>query len=194
MSAAPQTKRQQKTRLAFINAFLRLINTRALDQITVSDIADEANYGRWAFYQYFQNKEDVVYAAFVHWMRQLDTYIVASVQHLESPRREYESWRIIFRTFHQQQVIFARLATFNDTSGYRQVKEFLIEQFSQHLLDGRFALMPGVRSPIAARLYVVALLELLEYWNSSDGSEDVDALADEFFIFMFKQPPPKAPL
>lgn len=46
MNEKPLSSRQQKTRLAFINALLRLVVEKGLDQVTVIDIANEANYGR----------------------------------------------------------------------------------------------------------------------------------------------------
>src|SRR5262249_7739447 len=147
----------------FMNALLRLIVERGLDRITVTDIANEADYGRWTFYQYFESKEDVAWATFVHWMTQLDSYLVAAVQHIESPQREYESWRLIFQAFQQQIPFFTRLGSLMNSIWYARAKEFLVEQFLQHLRDGHFALMDGVRPEIAARLYVVSIMELLEY-------------------------------
>src|ERR1700753_2430898 len=109
MNDKPLSHRQQKTRLAFMTALLRLVIEKGLDQITVTDIANEANYGRWTFYQYFKSPEDAAWATFVHWMTQLDRYLVSAVQHLESPQREYESWRIIFHAFQQQTPFLMRL-------------------------------------------------------------------------------------
>lgn len=190
MHNKPLSKRQQKTHLALMEAFLRLVIERGFDQITVTDITNEAEYGRWVFYQYFESKEDVAWAAFKHWMTQLDSFLVASVQHLESPQREYESWRLIFQAFHQQRDFFTRLDSVIVSKWYVRAKEFLIQQFLQHLHDGHFALMDGIRPEIAARLYVTALVELLEYWGRNPDIGDVDTLADEFFTFIFNQTPP----
>lgn len=184
-----ETKRRQKTRLLFIYAFLRLMEDREIDKITVTDIADEANYGRWAFYQYFQSKEEVAYAAFLHWMTQLDNYVINAIKDFESPQREYESWRIIFRAFEQQKLFFTRLGHLSSAKWKTEVKEFLIQQFLQHLREGHFKLMQDVRPEIAARLYVAAFIEMLEYWRDNPESGDLDALVTEFFIFIFKQPP-----
>jgi len=59
------------------------------------------------------------------------------------------------------------------------------------LQAGRFALMEGVRPEIAARLYVMAMMELLEYWGRTPELGDADSLVDEFFTFIFNQAPPK---
>ncbi len=185
------SRRQEKTRLAFMDAFLRLVIEHGLDHISVTDIANEADYGRWAFYQYFESKEDVAWETFVYWMTQLDTYVVQAVSHLQSPQREYESWRIIFRAFQQQKDFLTRLDSLIASKWHVKAKEFLFQQFFQHLRNGHFALMDGVRPEIAARLYVVALMELLEYWGRNPDLGDADKLVDEFFSFIFNQVPPK---
>ncbi len=185
------SKRQQKTRMAFMNAFMRLVIEKGLDRVSVTEIAHEADYGRWVFYQYFKSREDVAWATFVYWMTQLDAYVIEAVKHLEPPQREYQSWRIIFQAFQQQAPYLMRLDSAIMSHWRTQAKEFLIQQFLQHLEAGRFALMPGVRPPIAARLYVAAIMELLEHWGRHPEVGDAETLVDEFFIFIFHQPPPK---
>jgi AcrR family transcriptional regulator len=191
MSLQTLSKRQEKTRLAFMNALLRLLLKSGLDHITVTDIANEADYGRWTFYQYFESKEDVAWATFVYWMTELDSYLVAAVGQLQSPRREYESWRIIFNAFHEQKAFFTRLDSAMMSIWRFRAKEFLIEQFLAHLRAGNFALMDGVRPEIAARLYVASIMELLEHWGRNPEIGDSEILLDEFFTFIFKQAPPE---
>lgn len=185
------SNRQEKTRLAFMNAFIRLISQYAFEQITVNAIANEAEYGRWTFYQYFESKEAVAWASFVYWMRELDNFLIVAVKDFPSPRREYESWRIIFYAFHEQRQYFMRLESMFASIWGVKAKEFLIEQFLGHLREGYFRLMEGVRPEIAARLYVVAIMELLEYWGQNPDIGDAESLADEFYVFIFKQEPPR---
>ena len=194
MNEALLSKRQEKTRLAFMNALLHLVMEHGLDRITVTDIANAADYGRWTFYQYFESKEDAAWATFAHWMTQLDNTLMEAVKQLESPRREYESWRMIFQAFHQQRAFLTRLDSALVSEWRARAREFLVAQFLQHLHDGHFVLMAGVRPEIAARLYVAALMELLDHWGSHPELGDSDSLVDEFFTFMFNQPPPKAAL
>ncbi len=191
LNAEQLSRRQQKTRLAFMHALLRLVTERGFDQISVSDIANEADYGRWTFYQYFASKEDAAWATFVHWMTLLDAHLIQAVQHLESPRREYESWRILFTAFDQQKHFLLRLDSVITSAWHARAKEFLVQQFLGHIQAGRFTLMDGVRPEIAARLYVVAIMELLETWGGNPDLGDRDQIVDEFFRFIFNQPPPR---
>jgi AcrR family transcriptional regulator len=189
IASTPHQK--QKTRLAFMRAILRLLQTRTFDQITVTDIANEADYGRWTFYQYFTSKEEAAYETFVYWMDDLDQQVVAAVQGLDSPMREYTSWQLLFAAFYEHQAFLMELQRGADILWHRQAKDYVIEQFSQHLYAGRFRLMEGVRPEIATRLYVSAVMELLEYWSYTPSVGDAKALADELFRFIFNQPPPK---
>lgn len=191
MTESTLSQRQRKTRLALMNALLALVVERGFDQVTVTDIANAANYGRWTFYQYFASKEEAAYAAILHWMTRLDAQVIEAVHALPWPRREYESWRLLFQAFHQQRDFLTRLdsALF---SGWRvRVQEFLIAQFLGHLHSGRFRLMEGVRPEITARLYVTALMGLLEHWGQHPELGDAETLVDEFYAFIFHQPPPK---
>ncbi len=185
------SKRAQKTRLAFMNAALYLIAERGFDRVTVTDIADAADYGRWTFYQYFESKEEAVFSAFIHWMDHLDSSLIESVKDLDFPQREYASWRIIFQVCAQHRAFLLQLNHAEFAPWRVRIKEYLIQQFLGHIQAGRFALMDGVRPEIAARLYVVSLLEVLDYWGRADAPlDDMDALVDEFFIFMFRETPP----
>lgn len=187
----PKTTRHQKTRLRYIQAFLRLIAECDFEKITVTDIAKEANYGRWMFYQYFQSKEDIAFAAFVHWMTELDRVTVEAVKHLETPLREYESWRILFCAFDQQKLFFTRVAQLRDSKWRNYVKHFLVQQLLAHLVEERFSMMIGLQQELVARMVVASALELLEYSLDAPEPVDPDTLVDQLFIFIFKFPPPK---
>lgn len=50
-------RRQRKTREAIFNAFTRLLESRAYNQITVQDIIDAADVGRATFYSHFETKD-----------------------------------------------------------------------------------------------------------------------------------------
>ena len=50
-------RRQRKTREAIFNAFTRLLEKHAYNQITVQDIIDDADVGRATFYTHFETKE-----------------------------------------------------------------------------------------------------------------------------------------
>lgn len=50
-------RRVQKTREAIYAAFLKLLNAKGYDRMTVQDVIDLANVGRSTFYAHYASKE-----------------------------------------------------------------------------------------------------------------------------------------
>lgn len=184
-------QRQQKTRLDFLLATLELILERGYDAVTVVDIAEKANYGRSTFYNYFNDKEEVAWAIFEHFMGQLDAHIIQSVAHLPSPQREYVSWQIIFKNIEQQKDFFRQLQNQNTLSLRYIMKDYLVKQFGDHLRAGRFSLLTSVEPELASRYYVATIMELLDYWLQHPEIGSAQDMVERLFLLIFRQPIPK---
>jgi AcrR family transcriptional regulator len=52
-------KQNQRTKRSIIDAFLRLLDQKSYDRITVQDILDETPISRSSFYTYFRDKHDI---------------------------------------------------------------------------------------------------------------------------------------
>ena len=57
-------RRVQRTQYLLEQALLSLIKEKAFDAISVQEIIDRANVGRATFYQYYDNKEDLLESGF----------------------------------------------------------------------------------------------------------------------------------
>jgi AcrR family transcriptional regulator len=55
-------RRIQRTRTLLRDALMRLIIRRGYDEITIQDIADEANVARTTFYLHFNDKDDLLFS------------------------------------------------------------------------------------------------------------------------------------
>lgn len=177
-----------------MEAFLRLVLAHGYDSVTIQQIADEADYGRWTFYQYFKSKEEIAYAIFVQWMTEFDKLVVAAVATLAPPLREYESWRVILKAVHNQRALLQQVRAFRYSAAWLlDVREFLVQQFLGHLQSGTFSVTPGVRPELAARLFVSAMLELIDFGMEHAEPDEWEALVDELFLFLYRQAPPSPP-
>jgi AcrR family transcriptional regulator len=52
-------KQNQRTKRSIVDAFLRLLDKKSYDRITVQDILDETPISRSSFYTYFRDKHDI---------------------------------------------------------------------------------------------------------------------------------------
>jgi AcrR family transcriptional regulator len=190
MSIKYKQKRQEKTRLDFLQAALQLILERGYDALTVADIAERADYGRSTFYNYFNDKEDLVWAIFEHFMGLLDAHIIESVEHLPSPEREYASWLIIFENIGQQRDFFLQMEGHESLTLQQIMRRYLVEQFKGHLEAGRFSLLTSVKPEIAAQFFVATILELMSYWLHHPEYGTAQDIANDLFILVFRQAPP----
>lgn len=58
--------RVQRTNKHIMEAFIRLVEHKGYDQVTVQDIADEAMINRATFYAHYKDKQDL-YEKFLIW-------------------------------------------------------------------------------------------------------------------------------
>ena len=93
MTTRTFSRQQTKTRNAIIRAALRLLLANGYETLTVTAIINEADYGCVVFYQYFKDKDDIVLEILSKWFINLSNQVTYSVQHLESPEREYSAWQ-----------------------------------------------------------------------------------------------------
>lgn len=68
------TEKSARNQVALEQAFLRLSLSRRYDDITITDICQEAGLSRKVYYRLFENKNDVLYALIDHTLGGLEAY------------------------------------------------------------------------------------------------------------------------
>lgn len=58
--SAANKKSSIRTKTAFFNAFVKLMKKKSFEEISVSDLIQEAGYSRTTFYSYYQDKFDMI--------------------------------------------------------------------------------------------------------------------------------------
>ena len=182
---------KERTYTDFLNAGLQLILDKGYDAVTITEIAQLADYGRSTFYLHFDDKEDLVWALLKNHMTQLDEQILALVAPLESPIREWVAWQAIFAAIDVARPFFVQMEGELSRRLRQWQKDRLIDTFERQLQEGYYSLLIDVPPVIGARFIVGALLEILEYWLYHPEQGNAEVMAGHMFRLVFRQEPPQ---
>ena len=80
-------RRQEKTKQAILQALIDLIDQKGLDQVSVSDLCQQANINRSTFYLHYKNMEDLLLSVEADFIRE----ITDAIQDLETEDLIYNS-------------------------------------------------------------------------------------------------------
>ncbi len=183
------TPAQIKTRNALINAGLALILMRGYDQISVTDITDYADYGRSTFYLYFRDKEDLAWQLLKQQSDQMDTLLIQATEHLSSPQREWEAWKLMFETVDYQREFFDKMDGKLSRPLRLIQKQYLIEMFQRNLESGFFRVGADVPPDIAALFLVGTTVEIMEYWVQHPERGTAEEMASMVYQIVFHKLP-----
>lgn len=190
MSNKKHNRMMQRSYTDFMDAALRLILKNGYDNVSVSEIAREADYGRSTFYLHFTNKEDLAFQLLMYQTKQLDAYILETVKALPHPQREWEAWRIIVGTVELQKNFFLQMD--GDLSHRLRMQQTIALHgtFEKNLANGFFDYgLPDIPPEFQARYLVGAVQHVLEYWLRHPEMGAVDTIAGYFFEMLFRQKP-----
>ena len=182
---------KERTYTDFLNAGLQLILEKGYDAVTITGIAQLADYGRSTFYLHFDDKEDLVWALLKNHMTQLDEQILALVAELESPVREWVAWQAIFAAIDVARPFFVQMDGELSRRLRQWQKDRLIDTFERQLREGYYSLLIDVPPAIGARFIVGALLEILDYWLYHPEQGNPEAMAGHMFRLVFRREPPQ---
>lgn len=77
----------ERTRNAIIAAFIRLMEQKSFEKITIQEIADETPISRSNFYRYFHDKYEIAEYLQSRALEQIELYSDVLTKHIEDPRR-----------------------------------------------------------------------------------------------------------
>jgi AcrR family transcriptional regulator len=97
------TPRQRERRDRLINSALRLLDTFEYDQVSVKDVADDANVSLGTLYHYFSSKERLFAEALLQWASPLPTSVRNRPLRASSPaERLMEAMHRAIRAFERK--------------------------------------------------------------------------------------------
>lgn len=138
----PQQSRAKMTQDALIDTFVRLLNEKTANAITIREMTDIAGIGLGTFYEYFSKKDDLI-ALMIH-------------QHVKNNAET-------LKTYAQSQTQLSTKLSFQDY--LTQVIHFQIQQVEaqQHLWSQTFLLERQISS---IEIYQKSYVMMVQMWRS----------------------------
>ncbi len=128
-------RRKQETRAAFLKAGLEMFHEKGIVATRIEDITDLADVARGGFYNYFESKDDLVYALLIEGIEQLRSLLAAGVNVKYSTRKRIEVVVQVHENFFTTHPEYALL--FHQARGLLETKSFdvtlLRKGFKQYL-------------------------------------------------------------
>jgi AcrR family transcriptional regulator len=190
MSSISHDEQKERTRRAFVQAAISLIIERGYDAVTVTDIAEQAGYGRGTFYLHFENKEDVVWSILRRYFENLNMRIAASLDDASGPRQAYQSWLNMFENAGQLAQFFRLLDGSTAQTLRRRQRDYLVELTGENLRLGLYPPLDDLPPAFAARFLVGATIELLEWWVIDRPDLTAGQMAALMYRMVFHEEPP----
>lgn len=184
-------RRITRTKKAFLDSYIELLQERADESITISDIIKKADYSRNAFYSHYKNKEDFVYniiqnevicfcdklGANGSWKR------VMSREEMEKTR--IESDEKLFEHVYQNRILYQLILENRIQGG--AVKDFAklyyqeswerMEYVAQNYTVEGYKTAPDWQAINYGILY--QYIGLIQYWINSDFKESPRYMAEQ---------------
>ncbi|MEM7537698.1 MAG: TetR/AcrR family transcriptional regulator [Chloroflexota bacterium] len=170
-------KRKDETKQAIQQSFIKMLQTRAFDEITVREIAEEAGIGFKTFYRHYKDKTELTQAIFANFVIKLQEVVVPPLTREDAESNIYPILDLVRDN-----------ATTMRAIGQMPNREDLAQPIIQ------FAFMEGLklqvsalsgegvkgqkRRELVAQHFVHAQLALFVWWVSEEMVIPIEEMAD----------------
>ncbi len=184
-------REKDRTREALIHAALALVLEKGYRDVSVTAIADRADYGRGTFYLYFEDKADVVWAGLGRYMDDWHTNAFEDIKEIQSLRREYLSWVAVFTNLQDYWHFYAQIDLEHGSAVWAKLRQYLIQTYEDNLRAGKYRSHIDMPIPMMARFLYGALQETMLWWVETGFACSAEELATMVFQMVYRQPVPE---
>lgn len=167
----PLDRRIQRTRPLLQEALFHLIIERGYEQITITEITEQANLGRTTFYLHYRDKEDLLQEGIKTLLHDLHLEVEPETE--ESCTYHMVSIRIFQHIARRQQLYQAMLKEAGPTRMLEDVMKTYFAELCQRFLPAE-RLNGGNSSMMTSEILAVhaagSLLSLLSWWLNQEVS------------------------
>lgn len=174
-------RKSELTKAMLGESFKELVAKKGFDKLTIKMITDAAGVIRPTFYNYFQDKYEVM-----EWLLWEDVF--KEVTELMDQERGVESLQLLFRKFDEDKDYYEKVF---EVTGQNSFEEMLYEQILhmeeilvkhhplKHLKD-----MPHVEEKVYLEFHAISLMNGLKYWLLKESKSISAEEAMDFYRYM----------
>lgn len=177
-------RRVVKTKRAIKEAFAKLLTQKDINDITISDIAAEANINRKTFYNYYGGIYEVVGEIEDDIVRLIDKEVtgIGFQNSLQSPYLIFEKLTKVINT---DTDFFGYLLDMNaNVSLERKIADLLKSKFKMFVLQD--VEISELRLNLMAEFIISGMVAVYRRWFNSDRSEPIETISKEMQLLAFE--------
>lgn len=174
--------RVKRTHKMIIEAFIRLVEERGYDDLTVQEIADEAMINRATFYAHFKNKQDL-YDSIFHSTMNVFVSVLDPDQIVKGNRLKLKQVEFVLTNIYQQikenKVFFITILESSDDQRLRKQIQAILEVQYAHIFSRLKITENDLEVPIDFIIeYITSIFfATLLWWITADTTMDANSLA-----------------
>lgn len=174
--------RVKRTHKMIIEAFIRLVEERGYDDLTVQEIADEAMINRATFYAHFKNKQDL-YDSIFHLTMNVFVSVLDPDQIVKGNRLKLKQVEFVLTNIYQQikenKVFFITILESSDDQRLRKQIQAILEVQYAHIFSRLKITENDLEVPIDFIIeYITSIFfATLHWWITADTTMDANSLA-----------------
>ena len=178
-------RKRELTKILLAESFKELLIKGSFDKITIKMITDQAGVIRPTFYNYFQDKYEVM-----EWLLWEDVF--KEVSELMEQEHGMESLQLLFQRFGEDKTYYQKAFEATGQNGFEEILEKKIRQLIEEMV-GRHKIklekLQGIKDKkIFLEFHTITVVTGLKYWLTS---REVHMSADEaleFYRFLMSHP------
>ena len=177
-------RRVVKTKRAIKEAFAKLLTQKDINDITISDIAAEANINRKTFYNYYGGIYEVVGEIEDDIVRLIDKEVtgIGFQNSLQSPYLIFEKLTKVIKT---DTDFFGYLLGMNaNVSLESKIADLLKSKFKMFVLQD--VEISELRLNLMAEFIISGMVAVYRRWFNSDRSEPIETISEEMKLLAFE--------
>ena len=174
-------RKRELTKILLAESFKELLIKGSFDKITIKMITDQAGVIRPTFYNYFQDKYEVM-----EWLLWEDVF--KEVSELMEQERGMESLKLLFRKFEEDKTYYEKVFEVTGQNSFEEMlygrifnmEEILVKHHPlKHLSN-----MPHVDEKVFLEFHAISLVNGLKYWLIRESKNISAGDAMEFYQYM----------